>query len=84
MLEPKNEGPSNISETLQPTDVEEELQHTKEDPQITSEGCERAEDSGPQSEHKTEKGHQSTDDSTKQTKEHLQPTDGGGIKEKDR
>jgi len=74
MLEPKDEGPSD----------EEELHHTKEHPRITNEGCERIEESGPQSEHKTEKGLQSTDDSTKQTKEHLQPTDGGGIKEKDR
>ncbi|XP_020610211.1 tyrosine-protein phosphatase non-receptor type 1-like, partial [Orbicella faveolata] len=84
--QPENEGPSHTSETLQPTD-EEELQHTEEGPRITNEGCQRTEESGPQSEHegccKTEKGFQSTDDRTKQTKEHLQPTDGEGIKEKD-
>ena len=87
MLQPANEGPSHASEGVRPTD-EEELQHSKEGPLLTNEGCQRTEESGHQSEHdeyyKTEKDLQSAGDRTNQTKEHLQPTDGGGIKEKDR
>ena len=86
MLQPKNEGPSHTSETVQPTD-EEELQHTKEGTQITNKSCQGTEGRSPQSAHeeyKIEKDLQSTVDRTKQTNEHLQPTDGGGIKEKDR
>lgn len=86
MLQPKNEGPSHTSETFQQTD-EEELQYTKEDPQIRNEGCQGTEGRSPQSDHeeyKTEKGLRSTVDRTKQTNEHLQPTDGGAVKEKDR
>lgn len=84
-LQPKNEGPSHTSETLQPTD-EEELQHTKEGPQITNKGCQGTEGRSPWSEHeeyKTEKDLQSTVDRTKKTNEHLQPTDEGEVKEKD-
>ena len=86
MLLPINEGPSHTRETLQPTD-EGELQHTKEGTQITNESCQGTKGISPQSAHeeyKTEKDLQSTVDRTKQTNEHLQPTDGGGIKEKDR
>lgn len=64
------------------------MQHTKEGPQLTNKGCQRTEESSLQSVQagccETEKGLQSTDDRTKQTKEHLPPTGGGGIKEKDR
>lgn len=85
VLQPKNEGPSHTSETFQQTD-EEELQYTKEDPQIRNEGCQGTEGRSPQSDHeeyKTEKDLRSTVDRTKQTNEHLQPTDGGEVKEKD-
>lgn len=87
MLQTTNEGPSHTSEGHQPTD-EEEVEHTNEGSQLTIEDRLRAEENSPQSEHeghyKTEEVLQSTDDRTNQKKEHHQPTDEGGIKEKDR